>query len=267
MKRPSDFRLPALCAVLSMTGLAACQTAPVANAGFLKGYDGLETREGTLRTSIRERRDDAAATAVEALYIEPSALMPGGAPDLADTDIALVLGEVDRQVCYELSERFTVLPRPAAGAARVRTAVTRIRPTGGVGSGVSAVASAFIPGPLGVRPPGSTGGLAAEAELLDASGGQVAALAWARDANVVGTDTPSLSRVGDALQFAEVFGDQVGDTFAPGDREVREIPTPDPCARFGPRTSAGGFLTRLVTNLYVPETQGVAPQASGEARP
>jgi len=265
MTRPSAVRLPALCAALSMTGLAACQTAPVANAGFLTGYDGLQTREGTLRASIREHREEAAATSVEALYIEPSALMPGGAPGIADSDVALVLGEVDRQVCYELSERFTVLANPETGAARVRAAVTRIRPTGGVGSGVSAVASAFIPGPIGVRPPGSTGGLAAEAELLDASGRQVAALAWARDANVVGADTPSLSRVGDALQFAEVFGDQVGDTFAPKERKVREIPEPDPCARFGPRTSAGGFLTRLVTNLYVPETQGVAPQASREA--
>ena len=34
---------------------------------------------------------------------------------------------------------------------------------------------------------------------------QVAALAWARNANVVGTDSPSLSRVGDALQMAEPF--------------------------------------------------------------
>jgi hypothetical protein len=79
---------------------------------------------------------------------------------------------------------------------------------------VAAVANAFIPGPGTVRVPGTTGGLAAEAELLDARGGQAAAIAWARNANVLGTDSPSLSRVGDALQMAEPFADAVGDTFA-----------------------------------------------------
>ena len=101
---------------------------------------------------------------------------------------------------------------------------------------------------------------AAEAELVIEGGTQVAALAWARSANVVGMDTPSLSRVGDALQFAELFGDQVGDSFAPKDREVRDIATPDPCERFGPRNQPGGFITRAVTGLYVPETQGVRSQ-------
>ncbi|MDI6624506.1 MAG: DUF3313 domain-containing protein, partial [Brevundimonas sp.] len=109
-------------------------------------------------------------------------------------------------------------------------------------------------------PPGSTGMLAAEAELLAVDGAQAASLAWARSANVVGMDNPSLSRVGDALQFAEVFGDQVGDSFAPEDRPVRAIAEPDPCERFGPRDQPGGFITRLVTGLYVPETQGVRPQ-------
>lgn len=246
--------------VAATVALAACQTAPQADSGFLSIYEGLETMAGTLRVSVRDRRDEAAAQAVERLYVEPSVLIEGAAPGIAPADVALVLGEVDRQVCYELSERFTVLAEPAADAARVRTAVTRISPTGAVGSGASAVANHFIPGPIGVRAPGTTGALAAEAELLSMSGAQVAALAWARTANVVGTDTPSLSAVGDALQFAEVFGDQVGDSFAPEDREVRPIADPDPCARFGPRDQPGGFLVRAVTGVYVPETQGVRPQ-------
>ena len=249
---------PAL--LVSALALAACQTAPAANAGFLQSYDGLQTKEGTLRVSVRDRRDDAAAQGVERVFIEPSVLTAGAADGIAPADVALVLGEVDRQVCYEVSERVTVLPAPAPDAARVRTAVTRIAPTGAVGSGASAVANFFIPGPIGVRPPGTTGMLAAEAELVIEGGTQVAALAWARSANVVGMDTPSLSRVGDALQFAELFGDQVGDSFAPKDREVRDIATPDPCERFGPRNQPGGFITRAVTGLYVPETQGVRSQ-------
>lgn len=253
-------RNAAVCLVAATT-LAACQTAPAPESGFLTSYADLTPRTDTLRASIRERRDDAGARGVERIFIEPTVLAPGTAPNIPPEDIALVLGEVDRQVCFELSERFTVLPSPQPDAARVRAAVTRIVPTGVAASGVSAAANFFIPGPLGLRMPGTTGGLAAEAELLDMSGRQVAALAYARSANAVGTDSPSLSRVGDALQFAEPFGDQVGDTFAPEDREVRAIAEPDPCARFGSRTSVGGFVTGVATGLYVPQTQGVRPQA------
>lgn len=247
-------------AAIGALALAACQTAPVANAGFLQSYEGLQTKPGTLRVSVRDRRDDVAAQGVERLYVEPAVLIDGAAEGVAANDVALVLGEVDRQVCYELSERFTVLAEPAVDAARVRAAVTRIVPTGVVGSGASAVANALIPGPIGVRAPGTTGALAAEAELLSVDGRQVAALAFARSANVMGMDTPSLSPVGDALQFAEVFGDQVGDSFSPEEREVRRIADPDPCARFGPRDQPGGFLLRSVTGIYVPQTQGVRPQ-------
>lgn len=248
-----------LCAGAALT-LAACQTAPVADAGFLTTYDGLKSKPGTLRVAVRDRRDESVSAGIDRVVIEPAQLAPGAADGLAETDVALVLGEVDRQVCYELSERFTVLSADEPDAAKVRVAVTRITPTEPVSSGAAAVANAFIPGPLGVRVPGSTGSLAAEAELIAAAGVQAAAVAWARSATVVGTDTPSLSRVGDALQFAEVFGDQVGDSFAPKDRPVRPISNPDPCARFGPRDQGAGFLVRLVTGLYVPEVQGVRAQ-------
>lgn len=251
---------PLLLLIAGTAALGACQTAPAANAGFLSTYDGLETREGTLRVSVRDRRDEGMAAAIERLFIEPAQLAGGAAEGVAPGDVALVLGEVDRQACYELSRRFTVLHERAPDAATARIAVTRIAPTGAVGSGLSAVASALIPGPIGIRPPGSTGMLAAEAELVTVEGSQAAALAWARSANVVGMDSPSLSRVGDALQFAEVFGDQVGESFAPEGREARAVAEPDPCAHFGPREQPGGFITRFVTGLYVPETQGVKAQ-------
>jgi hypothetical protein len=247
------------CAVAAFS-LAACQTSPVADAGFLTSYEGLKTRPGTLRVAVRDRRDEVLATGIDHIVIEPAQLVAGAADGLAPVDVALVLGEVDRQVCYELSERFTVLQAADRDVPRVRVAVTRITPTEPVSSGAAAVANAFIPGPLGVRVPGSTGALAAEAELVASTGVQAAAVAWARSATVVGTDTPSLSRVGDALQFAEVFGDQVGDSFAPGNRKVRPIPDPDPCARFGPRDQGAGFFVRLLTGLYVPEVQGVRAQ-------
>ncbi|OGN43391.1 MAG: hypothetical protein A2623_13415 [Caulobacterales bacterium RIFCSPHIGHO2_01_FULL_70_19] len=252
--------------LLPLVGLAAvtaCQTAPATDSGFLSAYDRLQTREDTVRASIREHRDEAGAAGVEQVWLEPAVLVGGAGADLPEAERQMVLREVDRQVCYEISERFTLSATPE-GAARVRTGVVDIRPTGAAGSGVAAVANALIPGPGTLRVPGTTGGLAAEAELV-AGGEQIAALAWARNATVVGTDTPSLSRVGDALQLAEPFGDAVGDAFAPPDRAVRPIPDPDPCARFGPRTQPTGFVTRLVTGLYVPEVNTGAREAEAPA--
>lgn len=245
---------------LALFGLAACQTAPAANSGFLTSYDGLATREDTARASIRERRDEAAAQGVERVFIEPAAIGAGAGEGLSERDLALVLGEIDRQVCYEVSERFTVVQAADPDAARLRTVVTAVRPTGAAGSALSAAASFFIPGPLNVRAPGATGGLAAEAELLAVDGRQVAALAWARNATLIGTENPSLSSVGDALQLAEPLGDSVGDAFAPADREVRAIADPDPCARFGPRNRPEGFLARFATGLYVPQLSGAQEQ-------
>lgn len=240
--------------LIALAGLCvtACQTAPAANTGFLSHYDGLVTREDTIRASIRARRDEAGVGAVERVWLEPAVLVADAGTGLTEAEKAQVLREVDRQICYEVSERFT-LADSAAGAARLRTGVVGIRATGAAGSGVAAVANALIPGPGTLRLPGTTGGLAAETELLGQGGEQLAALAWARNANVVGTDAPSLSRVGDALQMAEPFGDAVADAIAPADRAVRKIAEPDPCAVYGPRTQPVGFATRLVTGLYVPQ--------------
>lgn len=250
-------------AVLASLSAAACATAPAPDAGFLSSYQGLETREGTLRVSARERRDEPLAASIERVRIEP-AVMAGDAESavgLSPEERALVLAEIDRQVCYEVSERFTVVDQDGPDTARVRLAASRISPTGQAGSVASAAANFFIPGPIGVRAPGTTGGLAAEAELLAPDGRQAAAIVFARNATVIGTDNPSLSRVGDAHALAEVFGDMVGDAFAPADRKVRPIATPDPCARFGPRNRPEGFVTRVATGLYSPELSGGRPPA------
>lgn len=216
--------------LLPLVGLAAvtaCQTAPATDSGFLSAYDRLQTREDTVRASIREHRDEAGAAGVERVWLEPAVLVGGAGADLPEAERQMVLREVDRQVCYEISERFTLSATPE-GAARVRTGVVDIRPTGAAGSGVAAVANALIPGPGTVRVPGTTGGLAAEAELL-ADGRQVGALAWARNATVVGTDTPSLSRSATPCSWLS--------------RSATRSATPSPrptarCGRFPTRTPA-----------------------------
>lgn len=265
---PLMHRIP-LVALLGLAGLAAagCQTAPVANAGFLSRYDDLTTREDTIRASIRERRDEAAAAGIDAVHLEPAVFVGDAGTGLTETERAQVLREVDRQVCYEVSERFSLVAA-GAGNARLRTGVVGVRLTGAAGSGVAAVANMLIPGPGTFRVPGTTGGLAVEVELIGADSEQVAALAWARNANTIGMDAPSLSRVGDALQMAEPMGDAVGDAISPTDRAVHDIPTPDPCAIYGARFQPVGMVTRMVTGLYVPEVStGSAPATEDNPRP
>ena len=244
-------------AALTALGLAACGTTAVEPSGLLSGYDGLTPREDAVRAAISERRDDALAAAVESVFIEPASLAPGAGAGRTDLERGLVLREVDRQICYELSERFTLVPAAAPDAAHVRAVVTRITPTGRVASAASAASGFFIPGPIGLRVPGTLGGLAAEAELLVGDDRrQAAVILWTRDAQPVGTDNPSLSRVGDAVQLAEPFGDAVGDTFAHPERQTRAVPDPDPCARFGPRFRPEGVAARFITGLYTPELNG-----------
>ena len=121
-----------LTVTLALAGLtAACATAPQPDSGFLSGYDGLVTRDDTLRVSIRSRSDSAALAGVTAVYIEPSALFPPGevGQELSAEERAAVLAEVDRQLCYELSERYDILAEPRPDMPRVRAAVTRIDAT------------------------------------------------------------------------------------------------------------------------------------------
>ena len=66
----------AACAAL---GLAACGTTSVEPSGLLSSYEGLTPREDPVRAAISERRDEALASRVERLFIEPAVLAPGAA--------------------------------------------------------------------------------------------------------------------------------------------------------------------------------------------
>lgn len=246
---------PVLILLLPLT-LAACAT-PGRYSGELSSYQGLEQKEGALRTSIAKRADESGLASIRRVYIEPSRLAQGDATAwLNEDERALLLREVDAQICFEVTERFALAPDAEAADARVRAVVTRAAPTGRVGSTLSAAAGFFIPGPIGLRVPGETGGLGAEAEMLGADGRQLAAVVWNRNATAIGTDDPSLSRLGDALQFAEPFADAVGAAMTPEDADSRDIEDPDPCAEYGPRFRPEGWLTKFVTGFYVPAMSG-----------
>lgn len=258
------FRAIGAAALAIASGACASGAAP-SSTGFLTSYEGLAPRTDVVRASVLQRRDEALASSITRLWAAPAEVFGVTVPVLSDDDRRAVLNEVDRQLCYELSERFEIAEQPEPQAGTVRVGVTYIRPTHQAGSAAAAVANFFIPGPVKVRAPGGTGGLGAEAELLAPDGRQAAAIVWRRDAMVVGTDKPSLSRIGDAHQLAEPLGDMVGDALAPSDRGVRSIPDPDPCRRFGPRVRVEGILAGFATGLYDPGLSGERPSSESEA--
>jgi Protein of unknown function (DUF3313). len=240
--------------------LGACATAQHRPAGFLTAYEGLEPKGDAIRADVKQWRDEAALAAVRRVIIAPTILMPDAKARLGWLTAAeqtLLLREMDAQLCFEVSERYEVVKD--GPDASIRAAVTTVRPTNAPGSVVSAAANFFIPGPVGVRVPGSTGGVGAEAEMLGPDGRQLAAMTWSRNATVVGTDNPSVSRVGDALQFIEAFADDAAKALSPKDARSGKIPDPDPCAEFGPRLRPEGWLTKFATGLYVPETSAARP--------
>ncbi len=245
-----------------LLALSACATAGKPS-GMLSSYDGLVTRDGAVRTAVSRRRDDAALAAVQRVALQPAVLADG--PDtawLSPAERTLLLREIDAQVCFEVSERYAITADPARAQGQVRTIVTRAAPTGRFGSAASAAAGFFLPGPIGLRVPGGLGGLGAEAELIGADQRQLAALVWNRTATAVGTDNPSLSRIGDALQLAEPFGDAAGAAMTAKDVKPRGVDKPDPCAAYGPRFRPEGFLAKMATGLYVPQMSGARELAA-----
>lgn len=232
--------------------VTACAT-PAQLSGQLSSYEGLQTKPGTLRTSVARRSDMDRLQSISRVAILPARLVENrntNWPTVKERE--LLLREIDAQLCFELTERFELAAPGAAADAEVRASVTRVGPTGRAASALSAASGFLIPGPIGLRLPGTVGGLSAEAEMLTPDGGQVAALVWNRNATPIGTDDPSLSRIGDAMQFAEPFGDTVGAVMTPRTRKARKIEDPDPCSEYGPRFRPEGWLASFATGLYIP---------------
>jgi len=257
---------PRLTRALAITGLTltlgACATAAPDRSGFLSGYEGLQPRENSGRAKIRQFRDPAALDAVRRVALAPAVLSDGAdsRSPLTPEERDVVLREVDAQLCFELSERFEIVAAEQADA-DVRAAVTWFEPTGRIASAASAASGFFIPGPIGLRAPGTLGGLGVEAEMRAASDKrQIAAIAWARRAMAVGTDDPSLSRMGDALQFAEPFADVAAEVMTPKGLKSRKIDREtDPCKAYGDRFQPGGMIAGSLTNLYIPDSRGATP--------
>ncbi|KSV67196.1 hypothetical protein N185_30730 [Sinorhizobium sp. GW3] len=127
----------------------------------------------------------------------------------SDADRDLVSNALDRALCVALSDRYQMVPANQPADLTVRSVIADIVPTDKALAGVSTaitIGTGFVL-PVSVpRLPVGLGGLAVEAEAVDASGLQSAAMLWARGANSI-LDKPRVSEVGDAYSFSTKFAD------------------------------------------------------------
>ena len=242
--------------ILPLLGLVAACSTPTQPTGMLSTYDGLAVKPGAVRASVSDRKDEAALAAVRTVALAPTLAAEDTAAWMSPLERTTLLREIDAQLCFEMSERYEIAAPDGAADAKVRAILSHVRPTGRVSSAASAAAGFFIPGPIGLRAPGTLGGLGVEAEMVGADGKQLAAITWTRQGMAVGTDNPSLSRIGDAMQFAEPFADDAAKAMTATDRKPIKIAKPDPCAQFGSRMRVEGMAAKFATGLYVPQMSG-----------
>lgn len=254
----------------------ACATQAPTRSGFIAAGAGMETVDDTVRAQIERRRDAGAAGAVRTVTLMPATLSADAivAAGINTDAVTVVLAELDRQLCHEMSERFSLATPDqqgtgAVGTARVQAQVTRIQRTDPSASVASAVVSRVLPGPGSVRLPVGRGGIGIEAVATLDDGREVAAMSWSRGAGVA-FDRGSLSEVGDAHRYSGAFASDFAAWLAGPSSGTRKIPDPDPCAKFGPRLDAGQQVARFGLGLHTlgagaPEAK--APQSDVSAPP
>ncbi len=223
-------------AILISLGLFACAEVPLSEGGSLRSYAALKPSDGVLTKTRLYVNKDAALAARSARIlrseISPLALQAG----LTQNQLRLVSNAIDRAICLGLSRRFMIVDAAGPADLTVRTVITHIGKTDEAVAGLSAglniggsVASITTGAPVPtVRIPIGMGGLSVEAQATGPRQEQVAAMIWARGADVL-TTSPRAASEGDAHTLAREFGadfakllvtgtDPIGD-------QVPEMPT------------------------------------------
>lgn len=225
-------RLGVLCASF---GLAGCATAPITQSGSLASYQAMAESNGILAKS-QLNIDKDKVLAASTVRIMPTSFSGEAGAVLSEEQRRLVANAVDRALCLNLSERFTVVPANERADLTTRTFITQATATDPVAAGASKVVSA-VPGALGVpvpvpRLPIGLGSLTIEAEALDRKGRQQAAMVWARGANSF-TNSPVLSQAGDAYDLAGSFSADFGQMLLTGETPFGKPPKLPSIERIG----------------------------------
>ena len=203
--------------------LSGCATAPLVQGDGLSSYGGLTPSDGKItksRLHVRKEQVMAART----INIVPTVFPPTIAPTLSNEQRALVANAMNRALCVSLSDRFDVVTLDVPADLTVRAVVTQATETDEIAAGFSVAASigssfvdlgTNVPIPI-PRIPIGLGDLSVEAEAVDRSGRQQAAMLWGRGATVF-FSSPKVSKASDAYDLAGAFGEDFATLLTKGE--------------------------------------------------
>jgi hypothetical protein len=207
--------------------LAACASVPLPHGAALSSSKPLRPSDGLL-TKARVSVEKDAVLAARTVQIKPTSFSKAAkATELLDKELDLVANAIGRSLCIGLSDRFRIVTPPETADLTVYVSIASILPTDRTAAAASKVISigtsvatsagvveTAVPIPS-VRIPIGLGGLALEAEAVDAAGNQVAAMLWARGANSF-FGTTRVSPIGDAYELASAFGNDFSELLVTG---------------------------------------------------
>jgi Protein of unknown function (DUF3313) len=240
---PHPFAAGAAGLALLMPLIAACAAAvPLEQAGLLSSYQHLAPSSRFLtQAQVSVNKDEILVA--KTIRIVPTSLSAAVAEaKLSEAQLTLIANAVDRSLCSGLSERFQIVPPTQPADLTVHAFITRIIPTDETAAAASKVASvatsvatavAVVPVPVPApRIPIGLGGLALEAEAVDRTGSQKAAMVWARGADSV-TSRPRVSSAGDAYDLATSFGADFSKLLVTGASPFKTLPSLPSMRRVG----------------------------------
>ena len=260
-----QFARPIVAVGVSMLVLSGCTEAPMTRGGSLSSYKSMTPSDGVLTKSfVRISKDKVLAA--RTLRIVPTAFAKAASPTLSTAQRILVGNAVDRSVCLGLSDRFQiVLPNEPADLT-VRAIVTHAAATDEIVAGASKIASVIpavlslgVPVPI-PRIPIGLGSLTIEAEAMDNTNAQQAAMIWARGADSI-TTSPKISKVADAYTLATSFGADFSHLLVTGNSPFGKLPYAPPlekiasafegkvttaCERFGRDPGIQGMVADVI---------------------
>jgi hypothetical protein len=198
--------------LIGTTLLAGCATAPLTESGVLSSYVNLKASDGVL-TRTRQRVDKGVVLAARSVRLKPTQVSPAAARSgLTPPQLALVSNALDRALCSGLSRRFSVVTANQPADLTVQVVITHIGLTNATSAGISkglsvggtvVSATTGVPVPL-PRLPFGLGALSAEAEARSAGHQSVAAMTWARGADML-TTKARVAEEADAYALAKEF--------------------------------------------------------------
>lgn len=203
--------------------LSGCAAAVLTESGRLSSYASLRPSDGVM-TKSKLDVDRKAVLAAKTLRLQPTIVDSGAtASGLAGKQIQLVSNAIDRSLCRDLSQRFTIVAPGEPADLVVQAVITRVTKTDTTAAGASVItgiggkaASAVTGIPMPVpRIPLGMGSLTVEAEAKDPTGRQLAALVWARGADAV-TTGPRIAEEADAHTLAGHFASDLAKLLVTG---------------------------------------------------